>query len=156
MSSLSDSGRAASGVDELYRATVLEHYRHPRNRKPLADPDGSALVHNPVCGDQVRVEIRRAGGALERVAAITRGCSIAVASGSLMTEWAPGRTPAEVHALRCALGDLVEGRADPESVPEVFRAFVRVAELPSRRRCALLAWEALEAALAGDANASQP
>lgn len=141
-----------SDLDELYRATVLEHYRHPRNRTPLERPDASALVHNPVCGDQVRVEVKLREGRIDGVAAITRGCSIAVASGSVMTEWAPGRTRSDVSELRGRLEALVEGRADAGELPEALRAFERVAGLPSRRRCALLAWEALEQALVPSPN----
>jgi nitrogen fixation NifU-like protein len=136
-------------LDALYRETVLEHYRRPRGRQPLAAPERSALVHNPVCGDQVRVEIRLASGALAEVAAIVRGCSIAVASGSLMTEIAPGADAAAVAAQRAALAALVEGREPGPALDPRLQAFARVAELPSRRRCALLPWEALEQALAG-------
>ena len=139
---------ALTDLEQLYRDTVLEHYRHPRNRTPLEAPHARALVHNPVCGDQVRVELRLRDGAIEVAAAITRGCSIAVASGSLMTEWAPGRRAEDVAALRAGLESLVSGREGSAALPEAFRCFERVSALPSRRRCALLPWEALEVALA--------
>jgi len=136
-----------SEIEALYRATVLEHYRNPRNRRPLSAPDGSALVHNPVCGDQVRVEIQRDGPRLDALAAISRGCSIAVASASVMTEWARGRSTEEVRAAHAALCRLVEdGEVDP-ALPEPMRPFAPVAGWPARRRCALLAWEALLSAL---------
>jgi len=60
-----------------------------------------------------------------------RGCSIAVASGSVMTELA-----------QVVRGEPTRGELDPR-----LRAFGRVAELPSRQRCATLAWEALTEAL---------
>jgi nitrogen fixation NifU-like protein len=126
---------------------VLEHYRNPRHRDALADPDGSALVDNPVCGDQVRVEVRLAEGRVEEVSARTRGCSIAVAAGSVMTELVTHRTPAEIPPMRAALERLVEGEAPPPELDRRLRAFAGVARFPSRRRCALLAWEALAAAL---------
>lgn len=152
MPALSDPVRTPrEQLDALYREVVLEHYRRPRGRRPLAAPDGAALVHNPVCGDQVRAEVRVAGRALAEVAAIVRGCSIAVASGSLMTEIAPGADAAAVSAQREALAALVEGREPGPQLDPRLRPFARVADFPSRRRCALLPWEALEQALAAAA-----
>jgi len=135
-----------SALEQLYRDAVLEHYRRPRNRTPLAAPDARALVQNPVCGDQVRVELELADGRAQEIAAISRGCSIAVASGSLMTECARGRTEAEIAKWHASLRALVEGEGEVGELPEALRVFERVRDLPSRRRCALLAWEALEAA----------
>ena len=138
----------AADVEALYREVVLEHYRSPHHRTPLASPDATRLVHNPVCGDQVRVEVRVAGGSIVEVAAITRGCSIAVAAGSVMTDCVLGADPEAVAGLHRDLGALVAGEPVDHDVEDALRAFARVSELPSRRRCALLAWEALEGALA--------
>ena len=140
------AGRTA--VEELYREVVLEHYRHPRNREPLREPDGAALVNNPVCGDQVRVEVGLGeGGRVERISTRARGCSIAVAAGSVMSELVGGLDPEAVAALARRLESLVGGAAPEPDLDSRLRAFERVADLPSRRRCALLAWEALEQAL---------
>ena len=134
-------------VEALYREVVLDHYRSPRNRTALEDPDGSALVHNPLCGDQVRVDVRLRDGRIGEVSARTRGCSIAVAAGSVMTELVGGLAPDEVSALAAGLADLVAGEGAPD-LDRRLLAFQRVADLPSRRRCATLPWEALTEALA--------
>ncbi len=134
-------------IEALYREVVLDHYRHPRHRDPLPDPTGSATVDNPVCGDQVRVQVRTAAKQLEAVAAQTRGCSIAVAAGSVMTEVAPGHTLDRIVELRSAVESLIEGGEPDSSLDRRLRAFAGVARFPARRRCALLPWEALEAAL---------
>jgi len=135
-------------LDGLYREVVLEHYRHPRNREALAHPSGSARVTNPVCGDQVQVEVELAGGRIARVSSRARGCSIAVASGSVMTELVQGATPEAARSQSESLGRVVRGEPAPEGLDARLRAFGRVATLPSRQRCATLAWEALEEALA--------
>ena len=70
-----------------------------------------------------------------------------VASGSVMTELAAGLGPGETAALQQALESLVHGEAVPEDLDRRLRAFARVADLPSRRRCATLPWEALREAL---------
>ena len=72
---------------------------------------------------------------------------IAVAAGSVMTELVAGCAPGESARLAGELGRLVAGEAVSAELDRRLRAFERVAELPSRRRCATLAWEALAQAL---------
>ena len=146
------AGRSLDAVEQLYREVVLDHYRHPRNREPLAAPQGEALLHNPLCGDQVRVEVRVEDGRIQEVSARTRGCSIAVAAGSVMTELVRGLTPDEAAPLEAGLTRLVQGEPAPPDLDSRLRAFARVADLPSRRRCATLPWEALAEALANAAG----
>jgi len=136
----------ASRVDALYREVVLEHYRHPRGRDPLVAPDASAVVDNPVCGDQVKVEVSLAGDRIESVSARARGCAIAVASASILTELVPGLGREACEALGDSLARLVEGGLAAPELDERLAAFERIAELPSRRRCATLPWEALREA----------
>lgn len=142
--------RSRDALESLYREVVLDHYRRPRHRDPLASPDAAATVDNPVCGDQVRVEVRLDGERVAEVSARTRGCSIAVAAGSVMAEIVAGRGRGEVGPLRQALERLVEGEPAAPGLDRRLQAFAGVARFPSRRRCALLAWEALEEALRHD------
>jgi len=137
-----------SALEALYREVVLEHYRNPRHRAPLATPSAEASVANPICGDQVSVQVAVAGERILDVSARARGCSIAVASGSVMTELVRGRTRAEARALGAELARVVRGEPAGEGLDRRLAAFARVAALPSRQRCATLAWEALEEALA--------
>ncbi|MFI5314067.1 MAG: Fe-S cluster assembly sulfur transfer protein SufU [Myxococcota bacterium] len=147
MSDLSEPKAARDSLEALYRDVVLEHYRNPRNRAPLAHATGEGRVANPICGDQVHVEVELAGGHIAGVSARARGCSIAVASGSVMTELVRGATPEGARSLGESLARVVGGEAVPADLDARLRAFARVAALPSRRRCATLAWEALAEAL---------
>ena len=135
-------------IEALYKEVVLEHYRRPRNREPLDAPDGSSLAVNPVCGDQVRVEVKLRDGHVASASARTRGCSIAVAAGSVMTERVVGMDLEAISELAAQVKRVVRGEEGGEELAPSLRAFGRVAELPSRHRCALLAWEALQEALA--------
>ncbi|MCZ6822446.1 MAG: SUF system NifU family Fe-S cluster assembly protein [Deltaproteobacteria bacterium] len=144
----------ADPLDALYRDVVLEHYRKPRNRKPLNHPSASALVQNPLCGDQVRVEIRLERARLSEVSVRARGCSITVAAGSVMTELVRGCDAQEVRGLMTALQQIVYGEPAPSALDERLRAFARVAQLPARERCALLPWEGLVQALESDSSAA--
>jgi nitrogen fixation NifU-like protein len=130
-----------------YGSIVVDHYRRPRNREPLAAPDARHAADNPVCGDRVEVEVRREAGAIAEISARARGCSVVVASASVMTELVRGRTGPEVEALRAALDAIVRGQS-PSTSDERLRAFAGLAPHPSRHRCATLPWDALEAALA--------
>lgn len=138
-------------VEALYREVVLEHYRHPRHRTALESPDAEATVVNPVCGDQVRVQVALGEGRVQQVSARARGCSIAVAAASVMTELVVGRDRGEIAHLAEDARAVVSGAPLAPDLDDRLRAFVRVAELPSRQRCALLAWEALDEALAAAA-----
>ncbi len=142
-----DLSEAPASIEALYREVVLEHYRNPRSRAPLAHPSAEALVSNPVCGDQVRVEVELRDGRIADVSARARGCSIAVAAGSVMTELVRGLDAQQARALGATAATISRGEsADPNIDPRL-RAFARVAALPSRQRCATLAWEALAEAL---------
>ena len=101
----------SDAIEALYKEVVLDHYRNPRNRQALDEPDGSALVVNPVCGDQVRVDVTVDNGCIGRVSARTRGCSIAVAAGSVMSELVAGCSAREIESLYRALERLVGGEA---------------------------------------------
>jgi nitrogen fixation NifU-like protein len=140
-------GEGAGPVEALYRDVILDHYRRPRNRRPLEQPDGFALVDNPVCGDQVKVEVRLEGERIAEVSARSRGCSIAVAAGSVMTELTRGGTLARAAELDRAAQALVAGEAACDELDRRLLAFRGVSRFPSRRRCALLAWEALAEAI---------
>jgi nitrogen fixation protein NifU and related proteins len=144
---LSEPPAQRDALEALYREVVLEHYRKPRNRAPLAHATGEGRVANPICGDQVHVEVELADGRIASVSARARGCSIAVASGSVMTELVRGETPADARELATALARIVAGESAAADLDPRLRAFARVAALPSRRRCATLAWEALAEAL---------
>jgi nitrogen fixation NifU-like protein len=146
---VSPLGDPRRDIEALYREVVLEHYRRPRNRSPLARPDAAAVVDNPVCGDQVKVEVSLQADRIREASAVARGCSIAVAGGSVMTELVAGRTAAQARVLAGEARRIVEGEPPGPAIDRRLAAFSRVSELPSRRRCALLAWEALLEALAG-------
>ena len=62
---MSESGPETDPLAALYRDVVLEHYRSPRNRAPLAEPDGTGRALNPVCGDEVSVEVNLRAGRID-------------------------------------------------------------------------------------------
>jgi nitrogen fixation protein NifU and related proteins len=75
-----------------YSATVLEHFRRPRNQRRLDQPATSHEAHNPLCGDRVRIEIAVAGGVVSDAAFTASACAICTAAASLLTLRLPGLT----------------------------------------------------------------
>jgi nitrogen fixation NifU-like protein len=89
----------------------LDHFQNPRNVGRLEDPNGTAQVDNPVCGDELQLDLELEGERVTRVAWKVRGCSGAIAAASAMSELVQGRTVAEAaavdrDAIEAALGGL--------------------------------------------------
>lgn len=79
----------------MYNETVLAHFQNPQNVGEIPDASGVGEVGNVVCGDILRVYIKVKDNVLEDVKFMTYGCGAAVASGSMLTVLAKGRTVEE-------------------------------------------------------------
>jgi nitrogen fixation NifU-like protein len=74
-------------MDDLYRENILEHYKKPRHWGELADPDLEAEDFNPLCGDELKVQLKVDGeGRVADVAFSGHGCAISQASASMASE----------------------------------------------------------------------
>lgn len=140
--------RQEAELDELYREIILDHYRSPRYRGALASPTITREGQNPLCGDEITLDLRVEDGAVREVAYRGVGCSISQSSASMMTEAILGKRLEEVRTL---LGDflaMMQGsdEVDPESLGDL-EALTGVRKFPVRVKCATLAWHVLETAL---------
>jgi nitrogen fixation NifU-like protein len=131
--------------DELYREIILDHYRHPRHREPLARADVIAEGYNPLCGDEVELQIAFKDGTVGDVSVSGRGCSISQASGSMLTDAVIGKPLDEVRRLIDLFSAMVK---DPQVEPAAelgdLEALQGVAKFPVRVKCATLPWHTLE------------
>ncbi len=143
--------------DGLYGQMIMDHYRTPRNRGPLAVPTLSAYELNPFCGDSIDLKLRLDDdGAVDGVSAHSEGCSIIQASASMMSEAVKGRTVPEVEALSARFRSFLRpgpGRSAPSSELGDLYALGVVKQYPVRIKCALLPWTALEEAISRNAPA---
>jgi nitrogen fixation NifU-like protein len=120
-------------AESLYREIILEHYRNPQNRGTLDPADFSYEDTNPLCGDEVRIDMRVNDGIVSDIAFSGRGCAISQASASMLTEMVKGQPLEEVKKI--TKEDLLEELEIPLS--------------PARLKCALLSLKVLKAGIYG-------
>lgn len=131
-----------------YKEALLDHYRHPRNKADTTDAQVTARGRNPRCGDDLEIGVDFDGDNLSRVRFRGRGCSICIASASMMTEAVAGGTRDQARRLSSFMHDwFSDDAADDADAPELLQPLSSVRAMPARKRCVMLAWEALDDAL---------
>jgi nitrogen fixation NifU-like protein len=135
-------------LDDLYREVIIDHYRNPRHRGSLPAPTVSREGYNPLCGDEITLELAVDDGLIQNVAVRGGGCSISQSSASMMAEAIVGKRLQEVEALFEDFTAMMKGsdQVDPESLGDL-EALVGVRKFPVRVKCATLAWHTLHEAL---------
>ena len=157
-----------SGLEDLYREIILDHYRSPRNRGELPVPPALRTEgFNPLCGDEIIVYVEVDDPAKGDDAVITdvkiggQGCSISQASASMMSAAIKGKSIAEIADLTRAFKGMMsihestlegeDGAPEPEDLPEVslgdLEALRGVVRFPVRIKCATLSWNTLAQAI---------
>ena len=129
----------------LYQELILDHYRRPRNKGTLAQATHAVSLNNPLCGDEIDLQLRVDGDVIKDVGFVGRGCSISQASASMMTQLLKDRTVPQALALADRMTAMMHGdeaAARDKSLGEL-RALAGVAKFPVRIKCALLPWNAL-------------
>ncbi|HEV2661388.1 MAG TPA: SUF system NifU family Fe-S cluster assembly protein [Ktedonobacteraceae bacterium] len=117
---------------DYYREYILDHYRNPRNYGKLDQPDVHAEDSNPLCGDQLAMDLLVEGDCIKEVRFQGRGCAISQAAASMLSEKIEGKTVREVVAL--GKDDVLEDLGIDIS--------------PARTKCAFLSLRVLHRGLA--------
>ncbi len=115
-----------------YREYILDHYRNPRNYGTLEQPDAHAEDSNPLCGDQLAIDLQIEGDRVTAVRFRGRGCAISQASASMLSEMIEGQPVADV--VKLGKDDILEALGIPIS--------------PARTKCAFLCLRVLHRGLA--------
>ena len=138
-------------LEQLYQDIILDHYKRPHGRG-LREPYEAEAHHvNPTCGDEVTIRVRLAGDAIEEISFEGMGCSISLASASVLHDVMSGHTVTDALARHDAFVALMSGRGQVEPDEELLEdgvAFAGVAKYPARVKCALLSWMAFKDATA--------
>ena len=90
----------------MYTEKVMDHFRNPRNMGEIPNADGVGTVGNPVCGDLMTIYIKVKDDRIEDIKFKTFGCGAAIATSSMITELARGKTFEE--ALKISRGDVAD------------------------------------------------
>jgi nitrogen fixation NifU-like protein len=120
-------------ADDIYREIILDHYKNPRNKGTLDPNDYTYEDVNPLCGDEIRVDVRVKDDHVSEIAFSGRGCAVSQASTSILMEMVEGKSLDEVKAI--TKDDLLEEIGIPVS--------------PARLKCALLGLKVLKAGIYG-------
>jgi nitrogen fixation NifU-like protein len=142
-------------LEELYKEVILDHYKNPRNKRPLPGAELSCSANNPLCGDEITVNARVADGRVAEVTFEGSGCSISQASASMLTEAVTGKTVEEAEGLAADVRGMLAG--DVEPTEEEFGDLVAlkgVVKYPVRIKCAVLSWDVLQDTLGGAGDGS--
>ena len=140
-------------LDELYKEVILDHYKSPRNKRPLSDSTVSLHKNNPLCGDEITIHARVEDGKVTEVAFEGQGCSISQASVSMLTESVAGKTVEDANALATEFRAMMEGKTEPdEDEFGDLMALKGVVKYPVRIKCAVLGWDTLQEALGQNAG----
>lgn len=157
-----------SGLEDLYREIILDHYRSPRNRGELACPPARRFEgFNPLCGDEVVVYVDMApDGTLTDIRIDGQGCSISQSSASMMSAAVKGASSQGARDMIRAFKAMMsihefalDGEEESEAVapdPAVnlgeLEALRGVVKFPVRIKCATLPWNTLIQALEAEAS----
>lgn len=136
-------------LDNLYRQVIMDHYRNKRNFVELKGKNIRKVHYkNPTCGDVMTLFLDLEQDTVKKAAFLGEGCSISMASASMMTELIENKSLKEIASLRIAIEHLIrQGTADEKIDLGDSLSLHGVHKLKARHNCALMTWQALNKVL---------
>ncbi|MBI3036358.1 SUF system NifU family Fe-S cluster assembly protein [Candidatus Woesearchaeota archaeon] len=115
-------------VEELYREEIMDHYQNPRNFGKIRDADVSYQDYNPVCGDEITMQLKMENGTVKEAMFTGKGCAISQAAASMLTEEIGGKSAKGIVAMK----------------QDEMLKIIRINPGPVRIKCAMLALRAVQ------------
>jgi nitrogen fixation NifU-like protein len=134
-------------LNGLYKEVILDHYRTPRHRGVIQEPSFQEGGHNPSCGDTLEIFVSVDDDEnIEDVSFEGHGCSISMASSSMMTELVLNKSLDEALELVKVFEGMMQGEAEFPDTDEYLDvvSLKGVADFPVRLKCATLAWDTMK------------
>ncbi|MFQ3197846.1 MAG: nitrogen fixation NifU-like protein [Paraglaciecola sp.] len=128
---------------QLYKAQLLDHFKKPRN-KAVGELTTMQVVKrgsNPRCGDEIEVGFSLKGNIIEPIQFRGRGCSVCIASASMMTEAIIGQPTEYAKIMATEMQKWIAG--EDVNIPQMLKPLEAVRHHPARKKCVMLAWHAL-------------
>jgi nitrogen fixation NifU-like protein len=143
---MSLEGQHPVNLNTLYQQVILDHYKKPRNKgEVLENAVLRKHLHNPTCGDDLEVSVSvGADGKIDGVKWQGRGCSISMASASMMSVALQGKTLEEAKVMMESFYGMMKGEPGSYKALGEIQALTGVNKFPVRIKCATLAWHCLE------------
>ena len=142
-------------LQDLYQDIIMDHNRRPRNFGPVEHPTHKKEGYNPLCGDQIELELKIVGGIVVDVGFTGVGCAISKSSASMMTEEIKGKTLEVVTSMFEQFRRMItvnnENDLDVDLLGDL-EILQGVSRYPARIKCATLSWHTLNSALEGDGD----
>ncbi|PIC62870.1 SUF system NifU family Fe-S cluster assembly protein [Sporosarcina sp. P13] len=140
-------------LDQLYRSVIMDHYKNPKNKGILEGGNVTIDMNNPTCGDVIHLTMNVEGDIVKDAKFEGEGCSISMASASMMTQMIKGKTTEEATKLAQTFSDMMLGKDLDESIDlDDLEALSGVAQFPARIKCATLSWKAMEKGISGESQ----
>ncbi|TAA71906.1 Fe-S cluster assembly sulfur transfer protein SufU [Planococcus salinarum] len=132
-------------LDQLYRSVIMDHYKTPRNKGTIENDSINIEMNNPTCGDRIHLTLQVEDGIVKDAKFDGEGCSISMASASMMTQAVKGKDVETALGLSKTFSDMMLGKDydDSEDLGDI-EALQGVSQFPARIKCATLAWKAME------------
>ncbi|WP_332695828.1 Fe-S cluster assembly sulfur transfer protein SufU [Halalkalibacter lacteus] len=136
----------SSKLDTLYRQVIMDHYKNPRNRGEFDGDTVTVNMNNPTCGDRIQIQMKVEDDKVTDAKFVGEGCSISLASASMMTQAIKGLKLDEAVAMSNIFSDIMLGKEYDDERFDLgdIEALQGVAKFPARIKCATLAWKAME------------
>ncbi|MCK6258360.1 SUF system NifU family Fe-S cluster assembly protein [Fictibacillus sp. KIGAM418] len=136
----------SSNLDQLYRQVIMDHYKNPRNKGQLADDAVTINMNNPTCGDRIQLHLKVDDGKISDAKFDGEGCSISLASASMMTQTVKGLSVEDAVKLAHVFYNMMLGKDYDDTSFDLgdIEALQGVSKFPARIKCATLAWKAME------------
>ncbi|MDT8858684.1 SUF system NifU family Fe-S cluster assembly protein [Alkalihalobacillus sp. MEB130] len=136
----------SSNLDTLYRQVIMDHYKNPRNRGEFDGDTVTVNMNNPTCGDRIQIQMKVEDDKVTDAKFVGEGCSISLASASMMTQAIKGLKLDEAVAMSNIFSDMMLGKDYDDERFDLgdIEALQGVAKFPARIKCATLAWKAME------------
>ncbi|MCL4477684.1 MAG: SUF system NifU family Fe-S cluster assembly protein [Deltaproteobacteria bacterium] len=134
-------------LEDLYKEIVIEHYQHPKHHGHLEHFEAKAEGSNPLCGDEIGIELQFDGDVIKQIMFTGGGCSISQSAIDMLADIVKGKSTTEIHKIIEEYKKMLQGEQhDPDIIGDL-EALSEVKKYPARVKCASLSYAVLEQAI---------